>query len=526
MMMGDGIGYCNVRDLSERGGLLLGDGSERRNTVECVLGSWKQEDGPLVVLDRDGRLFERYGGRRLLVDFESANSVVPDVYSTILSHRRYGRTPRESAKLICDVMVREAKDRTSNDQFWSTTGRKVVQEYIEYGLLNAYLAKIGATESWGNRLLDFSASHSMLSGLMDRLVSLGADEAERWGPRDENERIDLLRSGNRSGRSKHAPKPLSIEEFMLKDILARMYGEGSIPFRDTLVSYAGRNSQSNTTNCMLQSARAIGSSYFEFIRRIADDEEFYGWLDTVDLELFAGAGGSQTEDTAGRTLPNILFVVSSADMAASSAAALLTLLGCAAAADSAKRKVTCLIPDIADWDIFDGISKLKEIFPRALRLLAGCGDFGRASRRTDLSAAAYFDRITDMTGGNIVWHRSQDEFLKRAFKEHTSGLALMYGVQDLGGNRLAAIERRGDISYAYIPEAGETGLSPARRKEREYDDTDASPLWWNSEIKLSPLPEEQEQEEKTEAGTGTVFSISPDANAMTDKIWGGSEESE
>ena len=533
MKIGDGIGYCTAQDLRERGCLMLGDRSERRNTVEHILGSWKQEDGPLVVLDRDGRLFERYGGRGLLVDFESANSAVPDVYDPILNHPRYGRTPRESAKLICEVMVRDAKDRTSNDQFWSMNGREVMQEYTEYGLLMSYFANIGMIDSWENSLLDFSASHRMLSSLMDRLAAYGEDETERWGARNEHKPITL------SSRDKRNPAPetLSEEELLLSTILINLYGEGSIPFQDTLVSHAGKNSLSNTTNCILKSARAIGGAFLEFIRRLADDEEFYGQLDKVDLNRFAGAAAvpaegtedaARIEDTADyccSALPNIIFVVNCADTAASSAAALLTLLGCTAAADSAKREITCLIPDIADWDIFDGISKLKEIFPRALKLLAGCGDFGRASRRTDLSAAAYFDRITDMTGGNIVWHRSQDEFLKRAFKEHTSGLSLMYGVQDLGGNRLAAIERRGEISYAYIPEAGETGLSPARRKEREYGDTDKSKLWWNSGIKLS-LPHE-EQDEESGARTEMLFYISPEADAITDEIWGGgSDESE
>ena len=117
--MTDGIGYFDVNNIWGRGGLLLGGNAERANTVKYLLGRWNHDDGALVVLDADGSLYEQYGGRGLLVDLASANSAVPDVYSSVVNHRKYGRTPALSAKLIADAVIREKQDRTSNDAFWS-----------------------------------------------------------------------------------------------------------------------------------------------------------------------------------------------------------------------------------------------------------------------------------------------------------------------------------------------------------------------------------------------------------------------
>lgn len=114
------IGYFDAENIWERGGLLLGGKAERENTVNYLLGQWNHNAGEsLVVLDPDGRLYARYGGRGLLVDLASANSAIPDVYAPVLNHSRFGRTPALTAKLVADVVVREKQDRTSNDAFWS-----------------------------------------------------------------------------------------------------------------------------------------------------------------------------------------------------------------------------------------------------------------------------------------------------------------------------------------------------------------------------------------------------------------------
>ena len=105
--MTDEIGNFEAKNLWERGAALVGDKAERMNTVKFLVGSWTNSDGALIICDGDGSLYSQYGGGGLLVDFLSANSVVPDVCTPIVRHRRYGRSSRESARLIGDIVVRE-----------------------------------------------------------------------------------------------------------------------------------------------------------------------------------------------------------------------------------------------------------------------------------------------------------------------------------------------------------------------------------------------------------------------------------
>ncbi|WP_303150544.1 hypothetical protein [uncultured Cloacibacillus sp.] len=504
--MTGGIGYFDVEDIWERGGLMLGDKTERANTVNYLMGRWNHDTGGvLVVLDSDGGLYERYGGRGMLVDFESANGAIPDVYAAILNHGRFGRSPRETAKIIADVVIRERQDRGSNDQFWSMSGRQALLEYIEYSLLMAYAAKRDWIGS-GNALLDSSSAHTLLAGLMDRLIARGADESARWRPLPDAR--PQPRYSSYKQQQEPQPEPLTNEELTLQSVLKEFYGDEAMPFGDTLAIYT-KNGQTNTTSCILRTARAIGRDFFELNHIFNEEMEFYKTLDSVSLTRLINSN-----EVEGPVTPNVLFIVGGTARDVSSIAAILTLLGCVAAADGAKQEITCVIPDISAWNILDGVAKLKEIFPAALKLIIGCGDFFRVARRTDMSAMACFDQLADMAGGNILWHRSRDEFLKQAFHEHSAGLSVMYGLSDLGGNGLAAIERGGDIQYAYIPQAGDIGISPAERIERTYDASKTLLLWWNAEREPESEPEELETDEDGEDETARAL------ESLTDAIWG------
>lgn len=161
--MDDCIGYLSAENIWERGGLLLGVKAERTNTVQYLLGQWNRDNASesLIVLDPDGSLYERYGGRGLLVDLASSNSAIPDFYAPVLNHSRYGRTPALAAKLIADVIIREKQDRTSNDAFWSMNGRQLIEEYLAYCLLLSHVYRRNNT-STGSVTLDFGLAHEYL----------------------------------------------------------------------------------------------------------------------------------------------------------------------------------------------------------------------------------------------------------------------------------------------------------------------------------------------------------------------------
>lgn len=504
--MTDSIDYLSAENIWERGGLLLGGKAERTNTVQFLLGRWNHvAGGALIVLDPDGSLYERYGGRGLLVDLASVNSALPDVYAPILNHRRYGRTPALSAKLIADVVVQEKQDRTSNDAFWSQNGRQLIEEYLTYCLLLSHLYTRSGM-STGSVALDCSSAHKYLSGLMQKFVSLGVEETDRWRPPSERSRpVDFSRG------KQDSPCPLTGEETECQDVLAYFFGEGKIPFGDTLAVY-NKNSQTATAGNIMRTAQAMGRYLFEFNQRICDEGDYYEALARADIGKFVS--GEEYGDK------NIIFIVNGVDRNIASTSSLLTLLGCAAAADECRRQVACLIPDISVWDIFDGIMKVTEIFPKTLKFVIGCGDFIRAARRTDMSAVAYFDRLSGITGENIVWHRSQDEFLKQAFKERSSGLSLMYGLSDLGG--LAAVESNGDIQYLYIPEADDTGVSPATREECARDDSVQLSLWYYFDTRPHLELTEPKEEKLDDKELGK---INPDIDRQIAEIWGTSGDS-
>ena len=506
--MTDSIDYLSAENIWERGGLLLGGKAERTNTVQFLLGRWNHvAGGALIVLDPDGSLYERYGGRGLLVDLASVNSVLPDVYAPILNHRRYGRTPTLSAKLVADVVVQEKQDRTSNDAFWSQNGRQLIEEYLTYCLLLSHLYTRSGM-STGSVALDCSSAHEYLSGLMQKFVSLGVEETDRWRPPSERSRpVDFSRG------KQDSPCPLTGEETEFQDVLAYFFGEGKIPFGDTLAVY-NKNSQTATAGNIMRTAQAMGRHLFEFNQRICDEGDYYEALARADIGKFVS--GEEYGDK------NIIFIVNGVDRNIASTSSLLTLLGCAAAADECRRQVACLIPDISVWDIFDGIMKVTEIFPKTLKFVIGCGDFIRAARRTDMSAVAYFDRLSGITGENIVWHRSQDEFLKQAFKERSSGLSLMYGLSDLGGNGLAAVESNGDIQYLYIPEADDTGVSPATREECARDDSVQLSLWYYFDTRPHLELTEPKEEKLDDKELGK---INPDIDRQIAEIWGTSGDS-
>lgn len=376
-----------------------------------------------------------------------------------------------------------------------------------YGLLLSHLYKRNGM-STGSVTLDCGSAHEYLSGLMRKFISCGVDETDRWRPPSERSRsVDFSRS------KQDSPPPLTDAEKEFQDVLAYFYGDGTIPFGDTLAVYS-KNSQTATTSSVLKTGQAMGRHLFDLNQRLYDEGDYYEKLARVDLEKFVSGGDDEDK--------NIIFIVSGVDRNTASTTALLTLLGCAAAADESRRQVTCLIPDISLWDVFDGILKITEIFPKAFKFVIGCGDFIRAARRTDMSAVAYFDRLSGITGENIIWHRSNDEFLKQAFKERSSGLSLMYALPDLGGNGLAAVESNGDIQYLYIPEADDTGTAPATREECARDDAAQRSLWYYFDTRPHLDLTEQEKEQQDDKKLGK---INPNVERQIEEIWGTSGDS-
>ena len=112
----------SITDIVKHGCTLLGNKADRQNTVEYLLSRWDTDgEGTLIVLDSDGTFYEKYGGNAILVDLESAHSVL----------------------LFASINRLKGKDT-------------------------------------GNIVLDAVAEHDYLQHLMNELITCAASAAERW----------------------------------------------------------------------------------------------------------------------------------------------------------------------------------------------------------------------------------------------------------------------------------------------------------------------------------------------------------
>ncbi len=468
------------RDI-ENGALLLGDRDETRNTVRCVMDMWKVADKlePVVVLDFDGSLYERSGGKGLLVDFSSIGSYVPDFYTPLLRHGCYEESPRASAELIVDLIMTDKQSKGSNDEFWTQSARQLMAEYSEYGLI---LAGLDAINKGGenNFALRFAGAHGFLYSLMRNIVSKREKETVRWG--DISNSLREWQVGS-----------LTEFEKNFSNELREQHSGDAIPFSETLALYT-KSSSGNTAGCVFGTAVAFGGAFWQFNNKIAKKADIYDKFKSLDLRAFID--GECGEDG------KILFVAGGADRKFSSILALMTLMGCCAAADSANKRFACLISDIAAWDIFGGLCKLKDNFPNSFRLITGVEDFARGARLTDISAEDWIDKLAELTGQNVIWHKSDSGFIKKLFKHRTAAMNLMYDVSVLGGDGLAAIERGGEIQYEYIPRAVDSDGAPAVRKPATRSGSSAGS--WFEKMKAR-LEAEALEREKTAALKCKIF---------------------
>ena len=74
-----------------------------------------------------------------------------------------------------------------------------------------------------------------------------------------------------------------------QDVLAYFFGEGNIPFGDTLAVY-NKNSQTATAGNIMRTAQAMGRHLFDLNQRLYDEADYYEKLARVDLEKFVSGG--------------------------------------------------------------------------------------------------------------------------------------------------------------------------------------------------------------------------------------------
>lgn len=442
-----------IEKLVMNGAALVGDKKEQNKTIDYIIDNWKNSFGALLILDHNGEAYRKHGSKGFLVDMESVESVFPDFYRPIIQHRKFGKSPMACAKLICDTIIKPSKHSSSNDAFFEGSGRRTLIEFIAYQLI---LASVSPKKKFTNYNITAIATEyaDYLKYVMEELVEKSYFGAARW-----------LEEDKRQKRSKDPEiEPLSDKDEMFKELLHRYFDKQEIPFKTTLASYS-RQGGISTYLCVLRETYNSGARLFEFNTMLSEDAEYFAEMQPFSFTDFV------------KDERNILFVSGTQNKDMSTLIALLSALSTAVSADEKNVKATCLITDISEWDVFDGIHLLSTRFPRTFNVIVGCTDFAKAARQTYLTKEVYFDTLADITEQNIIWHKSNHSFLKSTYEDRTSGIDVMYSPKDLGGNGLVAIDESGEISYAYVPETEITTLD-CHRTPRRYAEQDIDNNWF------------------------------------------------
>ena len=112
--------------------LIIGDGKGKNRVVRDLINKHNLRHGALVVLDYDGRLYESYGGKAMLADFASSESVFPNLLETLLHSKRYGGDQKTFAAMAQKLHAHTKPDKNNNDAFWSTMGTAAFNDSVGY----------------------------------------------------------------------------------------------------------------------------------------------------------------------------------------------------------------------------------------------------------------------------------------------------------------------------------------------------------------------------------------------------------
>lgn len=379
-----------------------------------------QQNGALVVLDYDGRLYESYNGKAMLADFASQESVFPNLLETLLHSKRYGGDQKTFAAMAQKLHAHTKPDKNNNDAFWSTMGTTAFKSYVEY-LCAVYK--------------------------IERL-------AMQYRAGEENDRRDLALYGRHAGKMMQIMSDLTIckqgrddddEGDSLSDPLyklieryvQRQYGERAKPFGSTLRNPG--SSYSGTFQSILLSTLAVADSYFKLMELLEEQGEKLSSLPELDMHEFV----------TRNSVP--LFLCGTKSQAANQAFGAMALMASAVAAHDAGKTVTVVIPELERWDLYEALSYVKGESMNGLSTVVSCSDLRK------LSALAGIDKRSVLAGlvessDKLLWLYSTDTVSEELFETGSSVKARSYRLNELGEQFAAYQESGKEPEYYVLPE--------------------------------------------------------------------------
>lgn len=400
--------------------VILGDRDVKDRVIKEYI---KDHDGALVILDRDGRLYESCGGDAVLVDFSSEGSAVPDLWETLL-HSRYGESPKTFASMMQELILQTKPDRTSNDAYWSNISKAAFRDYIEY-LCVLYKVEKNSTEK--------------ARGCQKRdLVSLG---------RYANEMMNLMNrvteghkaekpQGYGTATTQPAPACMSSQLYkLLKNYTHATRGEEAMPFDGTLRN-PGTGQTSTFQNAYL-TLLAFGSPFFRLMEMLETDGNAIARLPQLRLKDFV----------SGHSAP--LFLCGARKSAANQAIASLTLMAAACAANNAGTEVTVIVPEIERWNLHGALKFVREEGFENFFTISSFSDIRKLASAVGADKKSTMTELTEASDG-VLWLYSTDAACEEIFETESATKERRYKLNELGEHFAAYYDGCG-LQYFSLP---------------------------------------------------------------------------
>ncbi|MDO5115191.1 MAG: hypothetical protein Q4D58_03760 [Synergistaceae bacterium] len=428
-----------VNDLLNKNSCMFGDSQEQRRTLRALVFDALHGGGEdlFIVFDKDGDIYEEFGDQLYLVDWRSTESVAPDCLAPVFKHDEFGRDIPSLISRLAEIFCVTKADKGSNDQFWTTSSKRLAAQHIYYAALMAR-EDYRVSSKGHNCLLSFARQTTELTMAM--------------GSAAEGDSSGLL---------------LGYEHRLQQ----AMEDDGAFwhrrLFEGTLARGSSVSSSSNTQRCILQSYESNASAFLAALRVLerngADIADRSG---NFDLEEFI----------TGYTEKRILCVGNSGNGDADRGSASLLLLGAAAAAAGLGAKVNVLASDPGYWNILHPFERIQGLFPGVLNALLACTDLEYVARDSAVSkedAVAAIEGKTELT----FWHITPDVALEGLFASRGSVQNRYYELSQLFGGILVRDDRRGGLEYLT---RGEPPVSEKKCVKRPFSaiKKKRAPLWY------------------------------------------------
>lgn len=400
--------------------LIIGDGKGKDRVVRDLINNHNPQNGALIVLDYDGRLYESYNGKAMLADFASSESVFPNLLETLLHSKRYGGDQKTFAAMAQKLHAHTKPDKNNNDAFWSTMGTAAFKSYVEYLCAVYKIERLAmqyrAGEENDRRDLALYGRHA------SKMMQIMSDLTICKQGRDDDD----------EGDSFDDPLYKLIERYV-----QRQYEERAKPFGSTLRNPG--SSYSGTFQSILLSTLAVADSYFKLMELLEEQGEKLSSLPELNMKEFV----------TKNSLP--LFICGTKSHAANQAFGAMALMASAVAAHDAGKNVTVVIPELERWNLYEALSYVKGESLNGLSTLVSCSDLRK------LSALAGIDKRSVLAGlvessDKLLWLYSTDVVSEELFETGSSVKARSYRLNELG-EQFAAYQANGrEPEYYVLPE--------------------------------------------------------------------------